>query len=186
MSESLKFVVEAGGIFTALAGLLWTVASKTEDLMLEDVKAGFASWLRSTSLDKPFRDWCYSFTYIYDRIFGINALPDGFSFPRFSRTLVLATMCLTTVFFVFGQASPAIDVVTKLFREDDLAKRFPQFARVVIADLGLMIFVTLLLNFFATYLSTAYLWIRRCFLIPLSFCNSVSDCKRVSIHYNGI
>jgi hypothetical protein len=81
MSETLRFLGGAGTVFTGLAALAWGIASKTEDLMRDDVKEGFASWLKRTSFDKPFRDWNYSFTYLYDVVFGIESYPDRISFP---------------------------------------------------------------------------------------------------------
>jgi hypothetical protein len=100
MSETSTFLAGAGAIFTAFAGFLWGAASKTEELMRDDVKEGFANWLKSTSFDRPFRDWTYSFTYLYDTIFGIRSRYESFGFPRFSRTAILATICLVLVFFL--------------------------------------------------------------------------------------
>src|SRR5262245_52418458 len=108
MSEGLKFVASAGAVFTALAGFLWAVAAKTEELMRDDVKEGFAAWLKSTQLDRPFRDWCYSFTSAYDVIFGIRVGIGQFSVPKLSRTIIFSVACVTIVFLAFGQLHPAL------------------------------------------------------------------------------
>lgn len=134
MSEGLKFIASAGAVFTALAGFLWAVASKTEEVMRDDVKEGFAGWLKSTQLDKPFRDWCHSFTYMYDFTFGIRSHQGQFRAPSAFRTAIFAIACVTIVFVAFGQLHPALVAIDKAMHYNELSRQFPQFARSVIAD----------------------------------------------------
>jgi hypothetical protein len=153
VSSTLKYLGQVGAIFSVLSIVLWVAARQTETLMREDVKEGFAEWLKSTPFDKPFRDWCYSFTGLFDSIFGIETTPRGFGLPRLSRAVVFGVLCPVVVFAVFGQGKPVMDEIGRLFQESDFAQRYPQFVRSIIADIGLMMFVLLLLNILASYVS---------------------------------
>jgi hypothetical protein len=153
MSEGLKFVASAGAVFTALAGFLWAIATKTEELMRDEVKEGFAAWLKSTQLDRQFRDWCYSFTSAYDVIFGIRVGIGQFSFPNLSRTAIFAVACVIIVFVAFGQLHPALIAIDRAMHYNDLYKQFPEFARSIVADLTLMLFLVLLLSIAGIYVS---------------------------------
>ena len=152
MSEGFKFLASAGAVFTALAGLLWGLASKTEELLRDDVREGYAAWLKNTALDKPFRDWCYSFTYLYDIAFGIVSNDYRTSPPKMSHIAVFATICMVVIFVAFRQVPPALEAVDALL-ENRLYNNYPQFVRGVFTDLGLMVLIVAFLNIGAIYLS---------------------------------
>jgi hypothetical protein len=153
VSEELKFVVSAGAVLTVLAGFLLAIASKTEELMRDDVKEEFASWLNSAQLDKPLRDWCCAFTYMYDYTFGIDSRGGQYSAPRAVPTSIFALGCVIIVFVAFGQALPALVAIDNVMHHNDFSQQFPEFARSIIVDLILMLSFVLVLSIIGIYLS---------------------------------
>ncbi|UPK01405.1 hypothetical protein [Bradyrhizobium sp. 170] len=148
----MSFLISAGGVFTGFAGLLWLLATRVEPLLREEIKIGYVNWLKKTNFDKPFRDWSFSFTYLYDVAFRIGRPPYGSSFPSMARVAVFGTACLIIAFIVSGNGYNFYQVMGKLFADDALA-RYPAFKRTVVVDLLIMFAMVATLAYAGIYAS---------------------------------
>jgi len=153
MTGFFNILISVGGVLTGFAGVLWFFAGIAESLMREEIKNGYVSWLKTSSFDKPFRDWCYSFTYLYDTAFSINSSPYRLSLPSPIRVGLLAAVSLAFALLFLGYGKEAFESIFELFSENGLFQRYPAFARTIIVDLATMIFLTLVISFAAIYLS---------------------------------
>jgi hypothetical protein len=133
----VNFLISAGGIFTSFAGILWLLATRVEPLLREEIKAGYVGWLKKANFDRPFRDWSFSFTYLYDVAFNIGMSPYSSIFPSMTRVGMFGAACLTIAFIVSGNGYQSFQAIRTLFADDGLAL-YPAFERGVVVDLLIM------------------------------------------------